>query len=285
MFETLIDGLAFGEGPRWHEAEQRLYFSDMHAGQVLAVDGDGNVDVIAEVENDPSGLGWLPDGRLLIVSMQDRKLLVRDDYGTLSTHADLSDIATFHCNDMVVDGAGRAYVGNFGFDLHAGAKGSFATATLAIVEADGTVKAGPADMAFPNGAVITDDGKTLVVAETFAGHLTRFDIAPDGSLSNRRVWADLPKGVTPDGIAMDIAGDIWVTCPSTGNVYLVAEGGAVKETLTPSQNPFACMLGGPDGKTLFVLTAEDSHPDKAIVSRSGKLEVTRVAAGRGYAQP
>ncbi|MGB1087756.1 MAG: SMP-30/gluconolactonase/LRE family protein, partial [Alphaproteobacteria bacterium] len=205
--------------------------------------------------------------------------------GDLTIHADLSDIATFHCNDMVVDNQGRAYVGNFGFDLHAAQKGSFQPATLAIVDLDGTAQAGPADMYFPNGSVITDDGKTLVVAETFAGRLAEFDIAADGSLSNRRVWANLPEGITPDGIAMDIAGDIWVTCPSSGKVYLIEEGGAVKETLAPSQNPFACMLGGPDGKTLFVLTATDSHPDKAKTSRSGKLEVTRVAAGRGYAKP
>ena len=285
MFETLVDGLAFGEGPRWHEGEQRLYFSDMHDGKVLAVDGDGHMDVIAEIKHDPSGLGWLPDGRLLIVSMRDRKVLVQDELGALSEYADLSAIATFHCNDMVVDNQGRAYVGNFGFDLHAGEADSFAPATLAIIEPDGTVKPGPDEMYFPNGSVITDDGKTLVVAESFGGRLAGFDIAPDGSLSNRRIWAQCPDGVTPDGICMDIAGDIWITCPSTGKVYLIAEGGAVKETLTPTQKSFACMLGGPEGKTLFVLTAADSHPDRSKEARSGKLEVIRVAAGRGYAIP
>lgn len=283
--DTFIDGLAFGEGPRWNAAEGRLYFSDMHSQKVLAVDGDGNVDEIAHVEHDPSGLGWLPDGRLLIVSMQDRKLLVRDELGLLSDYADLSGIATFHCNDMVVDAAGRAYVGNFGFDLHAGVAGTFKPATLAIVEPDGTVRPGPEDLYFPNGTVITADGKTLVVGESFGGRLTAFDIEADGALTNRRVWAQLPDGMVPDGICMDMAGDIWISNPNANTVHLIAEGGEVKQTLTCSQNTYACMLGGPDGKTLFVMTAADSHPEGAKRDRTGKIEVARVDVGRGEALP
>ena len=180
---TIAEGYSFTEGPRWHEG--RLYFSDFYTHRVLAVDGEGRVEVIATVTGQPSGLGWLPDGRMLVVSMLDRKLLRQEGDGRLVEHADLSKIATYHCNDMVVDTLGRAYVGNFGSDIESGNK--LVKAKLAFVDTDGSVSVAAEDLAFPNGAVITPNGKTLIIGESFGRCLTAFDIADDGGLSNRRV--------------------------------------------------------------------------------------------------
>ena len=198
---TLVDGLSFGEGPRWREG--RLWLSDMHAHQVITVDNEGNVQVVVEVPNRPSGLGWLPGGDLLIVSMRDRRVL-RYDGAKLHDHADLSKLASFDCNDMVVDGGGRAYVGNFGFDLHGGEAPK--AAELICVEPDGSARVVADDLLFPNGTVITPDGETLIVGESFGGRLTAFDIAIDGSLGNKRTWAELPEGAVPDGICLDSQG-------------------------------------------------------------------------------
>ena len=185
--ETLVDGLCFGEGPRWHN--DRLYFSDMHGRTVYALDASGNLEIIVHLEDDePSGLGWLPDGRMLIVSMRNRKLLVLD-CGKLTEFADLSSIATYHCNDMVTDLEGRSYVGNFGYDLHSNAE--FQKAALILVHADGTTELAADGLSFPNGTVITPDGKTLIVGESFGARLTAFDINSDGSLTNRREWAKM----------------------------------------------------------------------------------------------
>src|SRR5713101_7677201 len=184
--KVLLDGLAFPEGPRWHDG--KLFFSDMHAHQVRAVDMAGKSQLICEVPAQPSGLGWLPDGRMLVVSMTDRKLLRLDRDG-LKMVADMSKLAPFDCNDMVVDARGRAYVGNFGFDLHKNETPRGTTLVMVAPEGGASVVAN--DMMFPNGMVITPDGKTLIVGETFGRRLTAFDIAVDGSLANRRVWADL----------------------------------------------------------------------------------------------
>jgi sugar lactone lactonase YvrE len=273
---TLLDGLCFPEGPRWRDG--RLYFSDMHAGRVLAVDMQGRSTVICEVPNQPSGLGWLPDGRMLVVSMTDRKLL-RLENGALRMHADLSALAPFHCNDMVVDGQGRAYVGNFGFDHHAGA--SPLATVLILVTPDGAARAVADDLMFPNGTVITPDGKTLIVGESFARRLTAFDIAADGSLKNRRLWADLGRN-PPDGIALDAGGAIWVASPTRHEVIRVKEGGEVTERIAVATDAFACMLGGPERRTLFVLTAENSDPAQCRAKPTGRIETARVeVAGAG----
>src|SRR5487761_1198116 len=242
---TLLDGLKFGEGPRWHDG--KLYFSDMHADQVMTVDLDGRVAVVCEVPNNPSGLGWLPDGTMLVVSMADRKVMRMDPGGgALKPHADLSALAPYHCNDMVVDSQGRAYVGNFGYDLH---KGEKARATVMImVTPEGKARAVADDLMFPNGTVITPDGGTLVVGESFGRRLTAFDIAADGSLANRRVWSDLGNNV-PDGIALDAEGAIWVASPMSAEVIRVREGGEVTERIKVATDAFACMLGGADRKT------------------------------------
>lgn len=270
--EVLLDGLRFGEGPRWHE--DRLWLSDMHSGVVLAVDEQGTAEEIVRVPGEPSGLGWRPDGTLLIVSMQDRKLVALDEDapGRLREVADLSALATFHCNDMVVDAAGRAYVGNFGFDLHAKAKPS--TANMILVDVDDSVRVAASDLSFPNGTVITPDGATLVVGESFGGRLTAFDVASDGELSNRRVWAQL-EGAVPDGICLDEGGGIWVASPVSGECLRVKEGGEVTHRVAVEGQAFACMLGGADRRTLFICTAPDSDP-AATTSRGGRIVTVRV---------
>jgi sugar lactone lactonase YvrE len=265
---TLVDGLCFGEGPRWRDG--RLWLSDMHAQQVIAVDGDGHVQVVVEVPNLPSGLGWLPDGDLLIVSMRDRRVL-RHDGARLHPHADLSQLASFDCNDMVVDVHGRAYVGNFGFDLHGGEAPR--AAELICVEPDGTARIVADDLLFPNGTVITPDGNTLIVAESWGGRLTAFDIDQAGNLSNRRDWAKLPDGAVPDGICLDSDGGIWTASPATNECLRQIEGGTVTHRVPVNQGAFACMLGGDDGRSLFILTAGSSAPDACRAARSGRVEL------------
>jgi sugar lactone lactonase YvrE len=267
--ETFVDGLRFPEGPRWHAG--RLWFSDMHAQQVLAVGLDGRSEVMATVPQDPSGLGWLPDGRLLVVSMRDRRLL-RLDPGGLVEVADLSELASFHCNDMVVDPRGRAYVGNFGWDLHGG--GAPVPANLILVEPDGRTRVAASELRFPNGTVITPDGRTLIVGETFGPCLTAFDVAEDGSLSGRREWAPMEKAV-PDGICLDAEGCIWVASPVSGAVLRLRQGGEVTHRVEVEHQAFACMLGGPERRTLFVCTAADSDPAKTG-DRRGRIEFVEV---------
>jgi sugar lactone lactonase YvrE len=268
---TIAEGYSFTEGPRWHEG--RLYFSDFYTHRVLAVDGEGRVEVIATVPGQPSGLGWLPDGRMLVVSMLDRKLLRQEGDGRLVEHADLSKIATYHCNDMVVDTQGRAYVGNFGSDIESGNK--LVKANLAFVDTDGSVSVAAEDLAFPNGAVITPNGKTLIIGESFGRCLTAFDIADDGGLSNRRIWANLHPHI-PDGICLDAEGAIWLADPANNCVVRVAEGGDVLQKIEMGNGTFACMLGGEDRKTLFVCTAAGSG-SKAEERLTAKIEACEVS--------
>ncbi|MDA1075840.1 MAG: SMP-30/gluconolactonase/LRE family protein [Proteobacteria bacterium] len=265
--DILLDGLCFGEGPRWHE--DQLWLSDMHAHEVLRVSTQGVAEHVVSVENRPSGLGWLPDGDLLIVSMIDCKLL-RFDGTALTTHADLSALASFHCNDMVVDAKGRAYVGNFGFDLHN--KATPRAAELILVEPDGSARVVADDMMFPNGTVITADGRTLIVGESWGGTLTAFDIGANGDLSNRRTWAELPRGAIPDGICLDTEGGIWSASPSTDECLRQVEGGEVTHRVALGQGAFACILGGDD---LYILTASSSEPDVCKSKKSGRIEVIK----------
>ena len=273
--EVLADGLCFPEGPRWRDG--KLWCSDMHAGEVITVAADGAVMPVLSVPYAPSGLGWLADGRLLVVSMQDRCLLVWDGE-TLRTHADLFNLASFHLNDMVVDGQGRAYVGNFGFDLHQQKKPT--PAVLIAVEADGAARTVAKDMLFPNGTVITPDGGQLIVAETWGARLTAFDLTPDGDLENRRVWATLSDGAVPDGICLDEAGGVWTASPSTNECLRLVEGGKVTHRFSTDQGAFACMLGG---KLLHILTCSTSDPEACRKKRSGRIEVVEAPyAGAGW---
>jgi sugar lactone lactonase YvrE len=276
----IADGLYFGEGPRWHDG--RLWFSDFHDHAVKSMDAAGGVRTELQIDDQPSGLGWLPDGRMLVVSMRRRQVLRVDPDG-VKVHADLSAIATFHTNDMVVDRHGRAYVGNFGFDLdHAlqsrGVEGVLAehpTAVLARIDPDGSVHIACAEMHFPNGSVITPDGKTLIVAETLAMRLTAFDIAADGSLSNRRLWAQVGMRA-PDGICLDANGHVWIANAIAPECVLFAPGGEVIATIETDQPCFACMLGGPDRRTLYMLTAPTSVADLASASPQGRVMAVQV---------
>jgi sugar lactone lactonase YvrE len=275
--EVLLDDLSFPEGPRWREG--RLWFSDFYTHRVLAVDLAGRSETIATVPQRPSGLGWRPDGTLLIVSMLDRALLALGKDG-LHRVADLSAIATGLCNDMVVDGAGGAYVGNFGYDRHAG-EAPRSTA-LIRVDAEGRVSRAAEDLMFPNGMVITEDGATLIVAETFAHRLTAFAIGAGGALGRRRLFAELP-GIFPDGICLDAEGAVWVADARGKDVLRIFEGGRIAErTPVGERSVFACMLGGPDRRTLFLCTCTGSGPAMAE-KRDGRIELVRVAvpgAGR-----
>lgn len=268
----LLDKLVFTEGPRWHEG--KLWFSDMYNHQVMTVDMEGNTETIIEISKQPSGLGWLPDGRLLVVSMTDRRLLRLDPDG-LSEVADLSNLASFHCNDMVVDLHGRAYVGNFGFDLYTEPR-VFKSAEIILVMPDGETRVVADELAFPNGTVITPDGKTLIVGESFAARLTAFEIEADGSLTKRRIWAQLDEEVVPDGICHDEEGAIWIASPSSSEVLRVHEGGEISQRIKVETTAFACMLGGTDRRTLFILTAETHHPNEAKAKASGRIEFVEV---------
>lgn len=268
--EVLLAGLTFPEAPRWRDG--KLWFSDFYSHRVMTIDLRGAAETVAHVPQRPSGLGWTPDATMLIVSMLDRRLLKLEG-GELRLLADLSALATGPCNDMVVDAAGRAYVGNFGFDRHAGEPQR--TTCLIRVDPDGSVRRAADDLLFPNGTVITPDGKTLVVAETYANRLTGFDIREDGSLAARRLFARL-EGCFPDGICLDAEGAIWVTDARSHRVLRVFEGGRVERTIaTGDRTAFACMLGGEDRCSLFLCTSTGSGPVMAQKT-DGRIELIRV---------
>ena len=273
----LLDNLYFAEGPRWRNGQ--LWFSDMHDQCVCTVTPQGEKTTVLKLPDDePSGLGWLPNGDLLVVSMRKRQLLCFDGKA-LSVHADLSELASHRCNDMVVDPLGRAYVGNFGFDLHAGEKPR--STVLVRVDPDGTAKIVADDVFFPNGSVITADGRTLIVGETFARALTAFDIDASGDLSNKRTWAKLPKGAVPDGICLDAADGIWSASPTTNECIRQLQGGEITHRIKLEGGAFACMIGGDD---LYVLTASSSDPKACRTNRDGRIEVYSAPyAAAGYA--
>jgi sugar lactone lactonase YvrE len=289
---TLIDGLYFGESPRWQDG--RLWYSDFYDKAVKSVDLKGDTRLEVQLDEQPSGLGWLPDGSLLVVCMESLTLKrlekKESEKNNLVLHADLSQYSKHLCNDMVVDQQGNAYVGNFGFNLDAemqarGVESVIADhpkANIVKVTPHGEVSVATGGMSFPNGCVISPDGKTLVVAETLGLCLTAFDIVENGELKNRRVWAATGVRV-PDGICMNADGNIWIANAVGHECVLIAEGGEVLEIVNTSQNCYACMLGAEDGKTLFMLTAQSSHAGIAGASRAGKIEVTKVAVlGAGY---
>lgn len=285
---TLAEGIYFGEGPRWHEG--RLWFSDFYSSRVCSVSLEGDLRTELELEGRPSGLGWMPDGSLLVVRMELREVWRRWPDGRFERHADLTGHSAFLCNDMVVDAEGRAYVGNFGFDLDAelharGPESVIADhpkTVLALVQTDGSVSnAAPGEtFGFPNGMVITPDGKTLIVGETLAGNLTAFDIGADGTLSGRRQWAPTWPAV-PDGICLDADGAIWIANPLAPECLRIAEGGVVLEVIETGGLPcYACMLGGPEGRHLFMLVAPSSDATEAAKAPLGKVLVAEVDPGR-----
>jgi sugar lactone lactonase YvrE len=282
---VVLDGYSFLECPRWHDG--RVWVSDFYTHSVVAHDGSDHTEVMATVPGQPSGLGWLPDGRALIVSMQDRRLLRLERPGELVEHADLSGLATGPLNDMVVDGFGRAYVGNFGFDLMNGAP--IRPTVMIRVDPDGSATVAANDLLFPNGTVILDG--TLVVAESFGQRLSAFDVAADGTLSNRRVWAAfgdvpatddvaaalVPGAVGPDGMCADADGAIWVADALGHRVLRVAEGAEIlDEVSTGDLGVYACMLGGDDGRTLYLCVAPSFAEHERRETRLAQLLSCRV---------
>jgi sugar lactone lactonase YvrE len=274
-----MTGIAFGEQPRWHEG--RLYFSDWGPGEVIAVDLEGNSEVIARVPTFPCCADWLPDGRLLVVSGQEGLLLEQKPDGSLETYADLSIASNPPAgNELVVDGRGNAYVNGGGFNLMAGE--DFAPGVVALVSRDRAVSQVADGLAFPNGMLVSADNSTLIVAESYAKRLTAFEIAPDGGLSNRRVWAELGDGV-PDGICLDAEGAVWYADVPNQRCVRVREGGEVLNTVELDRGCFACALGGPDRTTLFMMATVWGGPDSMFSEpRTGQVlavEAPAPAAG------
>jgi sugar lactone lactonase YvrE len=273
-FEVVAAGLAFPESPRWHAGQ--LFLAEKRARRVLAVASDGSVSAVAAVDGEPGGLGWTPDGDLLVVAMAKRSVVRVDADGEQRVAADLSAITTCKCNDMVVDADGNAYVGDFGYDLLGGAPP--APGVLALARPDGTSEVAATDLHFPNGCVITPDGE-LIVAESAANRLTAFRIETDGSLTDRRLFADL-GGHVPDGICLDAEGAVWVADPLHNCVVRVGDGGEVLERRATEQGAFACELGGDDGCTLFVCTYDAVASASPEPKPVGRLEAARVEVPR-----
>jgi sugar lactone lactonase YvrE len=271
---TLMAGLSFGESPRWHDG--RLWFCDWGAEELIAVDLAGHSEVICRVQSFPFCIDWLPDGQLLIVSARDRALLTMLPDRSLATHTDLSGLSDYPPgNEIVVDSRGNAYVNGAGFDMMAGAP--FAPGTVALVAGDGTVKQVADGIAFPNGMAVTPDNRTLIVADSYAKKLTAFDIEADGSLLNRRAWAELGDGV-PDGICLDSEGAVWYADVPNKRCVRVREGGDVVQTIALDRGCFACMLGGEDGRSLFLITREWHGPDVSKGVGTGQVLVARAPA-------
>ena len=275
---VLMTGIAFGESPRWHDG--RLWFCDWGAQELIAVDLEGKSEVIVRVPSFPFCIDWLRDGRLLIVSARDRRLLRREPDGSIVTHADLSRLSKNPWNDIVVDGRGNTYVDNIGFDFPGG---EFAPGILALVTPDGSARQVADGVAFPNGIVVTPDNSTLILAESYANRLTAFDIAADGTLSNRRLWADLDRGV-PDGICIDAENAVWYADVPNMRCVRVREGGEVLQTIDLDRGCFACMLGGSDRKTLFIVAREWRGPTSmAAPKRTGQVLTVKVSTpGAGW---
>jgi sugar lactone lactonase YvrE len=276
MPKLLVDGLAFPESPRWHDG--RLIVSDWGAHEVVAVDLAGTSEVVAQVESFPMCIDFLPDGRLLVVA--GRTLLRQERDGSLLTYADLSGLSDFGWNEIVVDGRGNAYVNNIGFDFPGG---EFAPGLVALVAPDGSARRVAEGVAFPNGMAVTPDNSTLIVAESYGSKLTAFDIAADGSLSNRRLWADLGDGV-PDGICLDAENAVWYGDVPNKRCVRVCEGGDVLQTIELDRGCFACALGGAGKQTLFMTTNEWAGPANTTGgARNGQLLTARAPSpGAGW---
>ena len=280
--KRIHDGLAFGESPRWRDG--RLWFSDFYRRGVFSVAPDGSDErLVYDVPGQPSGLGWLPNGDQLCVSMTDHLVLRVSPSGT-SVHAAIGEYCGFWANDLTTGASGVAYVGNFGFDLDdviepTGFEGLFSapppTTNLVVLAPDGSIRQVVADLSFPNGSVITPDGSTLIIAETLAGRLTAFTVAEDGTLHDRRVWAAL-EFAGPDGICLDAEGQVWFANAATNRCQRVREGGEITATATTTQTSFACALGGDDGSTLYVMTAPTSSRFRAAHTRLAAIESVRV---------
>lgn len=287
-FKVVADGFTYTEGPRWYKGE--FYFVDFYTKTVNKVDVDGSTHKILEVDGQPSGLGWLPDGRMLVVSMKDQRILRLEDDGSLVEHADISALCTGHANDMVVAPNGNAYVGNFGFDLMGG--GDHELADVIMVRPDGSAQVVASGLSFPNGMVITPDESTLIVNELFGNRISKFAINPDGSLGPRedfasygfpaddvKDWVERCKNATiaPDGLTLDAEGAIWAADTINARAVRIADGGEMLEEISVAPNGvFAVGLGGDDGKSLFMSIAPDFDETKRSAAREAYIAVTQV---------
>lgn len=284
--EPFVSGLRFGEGLRWHDG--RFWYSDFYKHQVSSAAPDGSTRVELELDDQPSGLGWLPDGRLLVVAMTNQRLLRREKDGSVSLHADLKPLAKFHANDMLVDKNGNAFIGCFGFDLDKfiTEKGLSAlwegdgppTAPIIHVSPEGRARVASPNHKFPNGMALI--GETLVVAECFIPGFSAFDLAADGTLANRRIWAPLskdPPAIVPDGICADSEGAVWAANALGPEAVRVGPGGKILERVQTSQNAFSCALGGKDGHQLVIATAPGSNAQAAAKEAKGMLEIATVS--------
>jgi sugar lactone lactonase YvrE len=274
---TLLTGLAIGESPRWHDS--RLWFAHWGTQEIVAVDLHGNAQVMARVPSAGTfSIDWLPDGTLLVVQAAEPKLLRRTPDGTFAVHCDLSPLSDRTWNEITVDGRGNVYLNSLCFRF---GQEEFRRGIVALLNPDGTLRQVADGIAFPKGMVVTPDNSKLIVAESFAGKLTAFDIQPDGSLANRRTWADFGgPGCAGDGICMDADGAIWCTgVQDTRRLCMrVREGGEVLEQFETELFGFACMLGGDDGKTLFICEADwrgRDTMDSVIAERGGRITTLR----------
>jgi sugar lactone lactonase YvrE len=270
--EPIVTGLAFPECPRWHDG--RLWFSDQHDGAVYRVESDGSATRVVEVPGGASGLGWLPDGSLLVVSMEERRVLRFAD-GRLEQYASLRPYHEWHSNDMLVTSAGYAYVGSIGFDYYNGAPRQ--ASPLVAIAPDGSTSVAADGLMCPNGMVVTHDGATLVVAESLANRLTAFDLGPDGTLTNRRSFADL-GALIPDGICQDEQGRVYFASIGQHGVVRIADGALPIVATSPGREVIACVLGGPAGRTLYLCTSVSMTPDTTVRNRDGRVEAVELPA-------
>jgi sugar lactone lactonase YvrE len=281
--ENIASGIYYGEAPRWHNGE--LWFSDFYAHQIKILGSDGTIRVAHDFPDQPSGIGWLPDGTLIASSMIARTVLAFRN-GIWETYADINSIAGFHANDLVVNSNGDVYVGNFGFDLDAEveARGfnevlaDHPTTHLALIKPDGSVQQVGGEVHFPNGIVITPDGSTLIVAETAVMQLTAFTIQPDGTLSDQRVWAKTPG--LPDGICLDAEGCVWMAAAAMPFCFRIAEGGEIKDQVSTQFASYACMLGGSEGTDLYIMSAPSHTAHDAAASPQGCIAKVAVSVSR-----
>ena len=272
---VLRTGIVMGESPRWHDG--RLWFSDWGAQEIIAVDLEGRSEVIARgIASLPFSIDWLPDGRLLVVSGPAGLILRSESDGSFVTHADLTHLSDHAWNEIVVDGRGNAYVDNIGFDFPGG---EVTTGIVALVTPDGSARQVADGVEFPNGMVVTPDNATLILAESYGKRLTAFDIAADGGLSNRRVWADLDGGF-PDGICLDAEDSVWYADVPNKRCVRVRKGGEVLQTVDLDRGCFACMLGGADGRTLFLIANDWRGPQSMTAERTGQVLTVRAPARR-----
>ncbi|WIE64550.1 SMP-30/gluconolactonase/LRE family protein [Curtobacterium sp. MCLR17_036] len=273
----VVTGIRFPEGNRWRAG--RLWYSDMHTGEVFSVDPSADAAPWREarVDGQSSGLGWLADGRLVVSAMESRTIVAVESDGSTSVFADLSSVESSLVNDLVVDDAtGRTYIGAFGYDLYGGEE--LRPGPLWVVEPDGSARLAADGLVFPNSANVLPGTRTLVVSETWGGRLTAFDIEADGSLTGRRTWASLPEGVTPDGSTVDAEGAIWVCSVDTGEFLRVVEGGEVTDRIdAPGRCAVDCALGGDDGRTLYLATADSYDPATTARTHDGRISAVRVA--------